>query len=67
MHKNKTRLCQQAMRYVQQALDIDAEDPHALPGSDIGALKQAHRKLLQAVQVKKTRREREEHRKGGET
>lgn len=64
MHKNKSRQCQQALRLVEQALEIDREDEHALPGSAVSALKVAKAKLVQAIQVRKTRSEREEIRRG---
>lgn len=62
--KNKTRKCQQAVRLIDQILEIDAEDEHALPGSALKSIKTARKKLIQAIQFRKTRREREEKRHG---
>ena len=64
MTKNKSRKMQQAVRLLEQTLEIDAEDQHALPGTALRHIKEAKRVLLQHIRKRRDGREREIKRKG---
>lgn len=64
MSHNKSRQMQSAARLLEQVLAIDTADPHALPGSAVGFVKQARTILLRDVRKRRDGRERELVRRG---
>lgn len=55
---------QQAVRLLDQILTIDAEDPHALPGSAVKGVKDVKRKLLEDIRRRRDQRDRESFKRG---
>lgn len=64
MSHNKSRQMQQAVRLLDQVLEIDAKDRHALPGGALASVKAARNTLLADIRKRRDGREREKFKRG---
>ena len=64
MSKNSSRLCQEAARRLDYVLQLDVENPHGLPGSVVGLVKEAKKRLMQDIRRRRESRFREQFRRG---
>lgn len=59
MSKNSSRVEQEAMRRIDRVLELDTQNPHALPGSVVKLLKDAKRTLSADIRKRRDARDRE--------
>ena len=59
MSHNKSKSMQRACYLLAEVLEIDARDPHALPGSVVGMVKDARRVMLADIRKRRDGRKRE--------
>jgi hypothetical protein len=64
MSKNKSRKMQHAVRVLNQFLEIDSDDPHALPGSSVHHVKEAKKILQKDIRKRLDGRNREQFKRG---
>lgn len=64
MSKNKSRQMQKAVRFLDNVLDLDEKDPHALPGSVVKQVKSARKTLLRDIRKRREGTERESFKRG---
>ena len=59
MSHNKSKQMQRAVRLLDEIIEIDRKDGHALPGSAVGLVKDAKRNLLRDIRKRSDARKRE--------